>query len=69
MGWESSLKGIATPPLGSRVTVHLETDDELRERIIYVAGDSERDIRMMSMAKGADLDAIAETYGLKRRNT
>lgn len=42
----------------------METDDELRRRIAYVAGEAElvRDQRL-----GMTLDAIAERYGLKRR--
>lgn len=43
---------------------NMETDDELRQRIAYVAGEAElvRDQRL-----GMKLDAIAERYGLRRR--
>jgi hypothetical protein len=44
--------------------VDMETDDELRARIVYVAGEVELTRRLRLNAK---LDAIAEEYGLKRR--
>ncbi len=40
----------------------METDDQLRIRIRYVAGDSRE-----FGAAGAKLDEVADRYGLKRR--
>lgn len=42
----------------------MESDDELRARIVYVAGEREV-VRRLQL--GVKLDAIAEEYGLKRR--
>jgi hypothetical protein len=63
-GWNPSwnLDLEVTPPLGRR----LETDEELRERILYVAGESGSFVQRVRMAQGAALDSIAESYGLKR---
>ncbi len=40
-----------------------ETDDELRARIVYVAGDNQE----TRYATGIKLDDIAWRYGLRRR--
>ena len=70
--WGNALAGgIKTPPLGSRIGVRpeVESDEDLRVRVMYVAADSQREANRIAMAKGADLDAIAESCGLKRRGS
>lgn len=41
----------------------METDDQLRARIRYVAGES----RELTYAQHEDLDAVARRHGLQRR--
>lgn len=43
-----------------------ETDTELRQRLIYIAGDTDRNRQRIALAKGIDLDVIAEEYNLRR---
>ena len=45
----------------------LESDEDLRSRLLYVAGDSEAVIQRIMRAKGEDLDLLADEYSLKRR--
>lgn len=47
----------------------IETDEELRKRLIYVAGDTPEAVRRIDRATGAALSAIAETMGLRRRGS
>ena len=49
--------------------VPVETDKELKERLVYVAGDTREVIARISMLAGEDLDDLAYCYGLKRRGT
>jgi hypothetical protein len=49
--------------------VQPESDEEFRKRLLYVAGDGAAAVQRIHMARGAELDAIAGTYGLKRRTT
>lgn len=44
-----------------------ESDDELRTRLLYVAGDGEWLTRTIRAASGAVLDEIASHYNLRRR--
>lgn len=45
----------------------LEADDELRRRLLYVAGDTDATQRRIHLAKGAELDVLAEEVGIRRR--
>ena len=45
-----------------------ESDDSLRKRIVYVAGDSAAFVQEVMRVQGKDLDDIAERYQLRRRN-
>lgn len=47
--------------------LHPETDQELRNRLLYVAGDGQRDRMEIESAAGTLLDEIAERFNLKRR--
>jgi hypothetical protein len=47
--------------------VKLETDDDLRHRLLYVAGDGPHAQQRIINADGGQLDAIAETVNLRRR--
>lgn len=51
----------------SPVRVALESDDDLRERLIYVAGDGGAATSRIRVAAGKQLDDIAETLNLRRR--
>lgn len=64
-GWQSALTGIGWD-LGDPIPT-TETDDSLRARLLYVAGDSEVRVRTLMVAKGAQFDALAEEIGLRRR--
>ena len=44
-----------------------ESDDSLRARLLYVAGDGERAAHRILTASGVELDALAESYCLRRR--
>jgi hypothetical protein len=44
-----------------------ETDAELRRRVAYVGADGNYLTRRIETAVGADLDELAEQFGLKRR--
>ena len=45
-----------------------ETDDELRRRLLYVTATvNQPGDRRVAAACGAELDAVAEEYGLRRR--
>lgn len=48
---------------GTRV----ETDEELRARITYVAGENQSTMRELLAAAGDVLDAMAERFNLRRR--
>lgn len=50
----------ATPPA-------LESDDELRARVLYVAGDGDGLTMRIRSASGQRLEDIAAALGLKRR--
>ena len=45
----------------------METDEELRQRIIYVAVETETQYTEIAHAKVHGLDEIAARYGLRRR--
>ena len=45
----------------------VEDDEDLQRRILYVAGVSKEIYIEVMRAGGAELEAIAERYGLKRR--
>ena len=45
----------------------IETDEDFRRRLLYVAGDGERRAGEILRAIGGRLDAIADEYGLRRR--
>lgn len=47
-------------------TVTTETDEQLRERLAYVAADGERLTRRIATATGAALDEIAACFNLRR---
>jgi hypothetical protein len=44
-----------------------ESDGDLRERLLYIAGDADRIVDEIINAKGPQLDELAWRYGLKRR--
>ena len=44
-----------------------ETDQELRNRLLYVAGDGERERLEIEQASSARLEEIAERFKLRRR--
>ena len=72
--WKSAFTGFGPSTIGvdygdKSYSVVLEDDDSLRERLLYVSGDSEARVRVISVAKGAQLDALAAELGLKRRET
>lgn len=48
--------------------LHPETDQELRTRLMYVAGDGQRDRIEIENAAGLALDEIAYRFNLKRRH-
>ena len=58
--WGSAFSGV-----GLRTT--LETDEQLRDRLMYVAGDGDAMVRRIRVASGVELDTIAESVGLRRR--
>lgn len=58
--------GLDFGALGADV-VRMESDDELRKRLVYVAGDSDAQVHRISRASGSELDQMAEECGLKRR--
>lgn len=75
--WSGVLRGIGPDTLVDSdaiashkriIRVDQGSDDSLRSRLLYVAGDSERTMHEISRAKGPELDAIAEQYGLRRRD-
>lgn len=45
----------------------LETDENLRGRLRYVAADGNYLTRKIESARGAELDELAQSFGLKRR--
>ena len=45
----------------------MESDEALRDRLLYVAGDGDLLTRIIASASGAKLDEIAGCYNLKRR--
>ncbi len=45
----------------------MEPDSELRARLLYVAGDSSQRGQRIMVASGAELEHIADEFGLKRR--
>lgn len=45
-----------------------EDDTILRNRLLYVAGDSPRHIERIAIAKEGELDVIAAEFQLNRRN-
>jgi hypothetical protein len=47
--------------------IGLESDDELRKRLAYVAADGQRQTHEILTATGQLLDDIAWRYGLRRR--
>lgn len=47
----------------------METDDKLRERLLYVAADGEWLTQTIARATGSQLDDIASRYNLRRRWT
>lgn len=49
-------------------TPRRETDDELRRRLLYVAGEGPGLTRMIQVAAAERLDALAEEFGLRRRS-
>lgn len=53
---------------GSEVTV-TESDDELRKRLLYVAGDGDVMSARIASAWSARLDEFANALGLERRRT
>ena len=69
--WDSALTGLGSldrliidDPVSVKPT---ESDASLRERILYVAGDSAAFSQEVMRAQGKDLDDIAERYQLRRR--
>lgn len=52
---------------GAQTQQTLESDEELRARLFYVAGDGEWLTRTIAAAGGERLDEIASCYNLKRR--
>jgi hypothetical protein len=46
---------------------YAETDESLRKRVLYVAGDAPVAARVI-VAAGGGLDSIAELYRLRRRH-
>lgn len=48
-------------------TVVLESDDDLRDRLRYVAADGQWLTRLIAEASGERLDEIASHYNLRRR--
>ena len=51
------------------LTAVVETDEQLRKRIYYVAGREQRLVQWVESAEGDDLEAIAEEFGLKRHRS
>jgi len=47
----------------------VESDDELRLRLLYVAGDGPQLRRVIELATGLRLDELAWCYGLSRRRS
>ena len=58
IGW-SELSVYSTPPP--------ESDDSLRNRILYVGGDGPQTTQAITLARGEKLDEWAWRFGLKRR--
>ena len=56
-----SIQGVVSP------TKPRETDAELRKRVAYVGADGNYLTRRIETAVGAELDELAESFGLKRR--
>lgn len=50
-------------------TAVLESDDDLRRRIAYVAADGQWLTRLIADASGERLDEIASRYNLRRRQS
>lgn len=46
--------------------MRIESDDEFRIRVLYVAGDTQEMLRLTRNASGTQLDAIAAEYNLRR---
>ena len=46
-----------------------ETDQELRDRLLYVAGDGQRERTEIERATGIVLEEIASRFNLRRRTT
>lgn len=47
--------------------VSVETDDQLRARLLYVAGDGRAQTERIHQAQGHELDDLAAQYNLQRR--
>lgn len=45
----------------------MEDDEQLRARVLYVAGDGPAQVRAIQVATGLGLDEIADRYSLRRR--
>lgn len=52
-----------------RPMYEVESDESLRKRLLYVAGDGPVLVARICAAKDAALEAVAEEYGLKRSRT
>ncbi len=48
-------------------TVIVESDEDLRRRLAYVAADGQWLTQLIATASGAQLDEIASRYNLRRR--
>jgi hypothetical protein len=44
-----------------------ETDAELRDRLYYVAGEGQYNLKRIQTYTGSDLDTLADEFSLKRR--
>jgi len=71
--WTEALSGMGarvdtrdTPPLGSP-THRMEADEQLRYRLLYIAGDTESSVARIGSARGISLEIIAAEFGLRRR--
>ncbi len=60
--------GETTPPMGWPVC-WIEDDMALRQRLLYVAGESAAVCHRISIASGLALDTLAEEVGLRRRRS
>lgn len=65
LDWSSVLTG--TGPKKPAPVTHREPDDDLRERLLYVAGDTAAMIARIQRAQSFELDVLAEENGIKRR--